>query len=586
MASELRKTGISYVGDVPWGTHFCHFYETKQDLLDVLLQYFAAGLENNEFCIWVVSDPLGEEEARRAFGEAIADAGRYLAAGRMEIVPHTEWYLKGGAFVAERVIDGWSRKLAEALANGFDGLRVNGNESWLTDENRKDFLQYEKKLDEKLAGQRMIVLCSYPLSGSSAAAVLDVARAHQFAAVRRRGNWEVVETVELKQAREEINRLKEELEQRVADRTRELGAANEQLTKEIAERLRAGDRIRLIIDTIPVMAWSLRPDGIVDFLNQRWISYAGLSLEKYVANPTGMIHPEDIPRVLKKWAEQMALGRGYDDEMRLRRADGEYRWFLVRTEPLRDESGKVVKWYGVSTDIEDRKRAEEELKATSEQLRALSTRVQSAKEEEATRIAREIHDELGGALTSLRWDLEEVGERLSEPADSSQLTSLRKKIAAMTTLTETTVDSVRRLVSELRPMALDELGLPEAIEWQARQFETRTGIAVSYECSLENVGLNTEQSTAVFRILQEALTNILRHAQATKVAIVVKREAGEVLLTIEDNGRGITESEKLDVHSLGLLGMRERAHLIGAEIEVSGKEGKGTLVALRVPLAS
>jgi PAS domain S-box-containing protein len=605
MASELRKTGINYVGDVPWGTHFCHFYETKQDLLDILLQYFRTGLENNEFCIWVVSHPLGEGEARRAFREAIADADRYLAAGHVEIVqeavfpapqqtsqaasieivPWTEWYLKGGAFVAERVIDGWNKKLTEALARGFDGLRVNGNESWLTEENRKDFLQYEKKLDEKLAGQRMIVLCSYPLSGSGAGEILDVARTHQFAVVRRRGNWEVVETAELKQAREEINRLNEELEKRVAARTRELGAANEQLTKEIAERLRAEDRIRLIIDTISVMAWSVRPDGVVDFLNQRWIDYAGLSLEEYTADPARIIHPEDVPRVMEKWAAQMALGHGYDDEMRLRRADGEYRWFLVRTEPLRDESGKVVKWYGVSTDIERRKQAEEELRATSEQLRALSTRMQSAKEEEATRIAREIHDELGGTLTSLRWDLEEVGDRLSESADSSQLTSLRKKIAAMTTLTETTVDSVRRLVSELRPMALDELGLPEAIEWQARQFETRTGIAVSYECSLENVGLNTEQSTAVFRILQEALTNILRHAQATKVAIAVKQEAREVLLTIEDNGRGIAESEKSDVHSLGLLGMRERAHLIGAEIEVSGKEGKGTLVVLRVPLS-
>src|SRR5205823_11096489 len=103
------------------------------------------------------------------------------------------------------------------------------------------------------------------------------------------------------------------------------------------------EHLRLVIDTIPTMAWSVRPDGVVDFLNQRWLDYAGLSLEEYVNDPTGPIHPEDMPRVMEKWVAQMALGEGYEDEMRLRRADGEYRWFLVRTEPLRDEQGNLVK---------------------------------------------------------------------------------------------------------------------------------------------------------------------------------------------------------------------------------------------------
>src|SRR5205823_12556730 len=187
--------------------------------------------------------------------------------------------------------------------------------------------------------------------------IFDVVNAHQLAVIRRHGNWEVLETPEVKRAKQEIQRLNEELEQRVVERTKELAAANEELRKEIAERKRAEDalrrsedRIRLIIDTIPVMAWSLRPDGIVDFLNQRWMDYAGLSLEQYVADPTGPIHPDDNPRIMEKRRAQMELGEGYEDEMRLRRADGEYRWFLVRTEPLRDEQGNLVKWYGSSTD--------------------------------------------------------------------------------------------------------------------------------------------------------------------------------------------------------------------------------------------
>jgi PAS domain S-box-containing protein len=129
-----------------------------------------------------------------------------------------------------------------------------------------------------------------------------------------------------------------------------------------ADVVRQGeDRIRLIIDTIPIMAWSLRPDGIVDFLNQRWLDYTGLTLEQYVKDPTGPIHPEDIPHVMENWREVMASPRSYEQELRLRRADGEYRWFLVRTVPLLDEQGRIVKWYGTSTDIEDLKRAEEKL---------------------------------------------------------------------------------------------------------------------------------------------------------------------------------------------------------------------------------
>src|SRR5260370_8855821 len=122
MAAELRATGISAVGGVPWGTHFCHFYETEEDLLDILLPYFKTGLENNEFCMWVVSDPLGEEEARRAFRQAIADADRYLAAGQIEIVQDTQRYLKGDAFVAERPIDRWAQNLPQALATALPGM--------------------------------------------------------------------------------------------------------------------------------------------------------------------------------------------------------------------------------------------------------------------------------------------------------------------------------------------------------------------------------------------------------------------------------------------------------------------------------
>jgi signal transduction histidine kinase len=145
---------------------------------------------------------------------------------------------------------------------------------------------------------------------------------------------------------------------------------------------------------------------------------------------------------------------------------------------------------------------------------------------------------------------------------------------------------VRRVASELRPSILDDLGLLEAIEWQTQQFQARTGIECRCDRSLPGIPLGDQQSTAVFRIVQEALTNILRHAQATRVEVAMKEQDGEFVLTVADNGRGITPAEMLSRESMGLLGMRERAHLIGGRVDIVGLEGTGTTLHLRIPFAA
>ena len=221
------------------------------------------------------------------------------------------------------------------------------------------------------------------------------------------------------------------------------------------------------------------------------------------------------------------------------------------------------------------------LSATGKQLRALSASLESAREEEAKRIAREVHDELGSALSSLRWELEDIDEVISETTDPADLAVLRQRIEGLLKLTDGTISVVRRISSELRPIALDELGLIEAIEWHAQQFEARTGIVCRREYAVEAVQFKQDQSTAIFRIFQEAMTNILRHAEATRVDINISEEAGEFVLTISDNGKGITENE-IAGQSLGLLGLHERAHLIGGKITISG--GEGTTITLRIPI--
>jgi len=205
----LRRSGLETVGDVPWGTHFCQFYETANDLIDVLVPYFKAGLEDNEFCMWVTSEPLSREDAENAMRKAVPDFDKFLKRGQMEIVPHGEWYLKDGVFDLQRVLDGWIGKLDEALAKGYDGIRVTGNTAWLEKKDWKNFADYEEKVNSVIGKYRMIAVCTYSIGKCGAAEVIDVIRNHQFALIRREGKWELIESSEIKQAKEALRASEE-----------------------------------------------------------------------------------------------------------------------------------------------------------------------------------------------------------------------------------------------------------------------------------------------------------------------------------------------------------------------------------------
>jgi C4-dicarboxylate-specific signal transduction histidine kinase len=240
---QLRKTGIGVVGDVPWGSHFFMFYETKEDLLDTLVPYFKAGLESGELCLWVVSEPLTEEEARNALRKAVPAFEHYLADRSIEIVGGRRFYFSGSDPDLQRVIRTWAAKTDYAVTRGYAGLRVSANTAWLEGKDWKAFSDYENEVNNFMSRWRMTALCTYPLAGSTAAEILDVTRTHQFAIARRNRSWEVVETSDLKQAKSEIKRLNDELERRVMERTQELAAANEGMRKEMIERQHAEEAL-------------------------------------------------------------------------------------------------------------------------------------------------------------------------------------------------------------------------------------------------------------------------------------------------------------------------------------------------------
>jgi DNA-binding CsgD family transcriptional regulator len=206
-ADPLREIGLGPVGDRPWGTHICLFYQTPQDLYDVHADYFGAGLASGEFCVWALSDPINREKAIETLRKSVPDFEKYLRNGQIEFIPGYQWYLRGEEFDPQRITGGWQAKLDEALARGFEGMRVSGNAFWFETSLWKTFREYEAELDRSLAGRRMIVLCTYSLEASRAVDILDVARTHNFSIARRNGRWDFLETPELAEAKREIGRL-------------------------------------------------------------------------------------------------------------------------------------------------------------------------------------------------------------------------------------------------------------------------------------------------------------------------------------------------------------------------------------------
>ena len=333
----LRQTGIEAIGEVPWGTHFCQFYKTKQDLIELLVPYFKEGLAQNEFCMWVTSEPLTEAEATSALRKAVPDVDRCLARGQLEILPYTDWYHRGGIFEADRVLKGWADKLDRARAKGFEGLRLSGNTFWLESKEWRAFTDYEQKVNSVIGQFRMLALCTYSLDKCGASEVIDVVSNHQFALIKRQHRWTRIESAEQRRTEEALRE--------------------------------STSRYQTLVESLPHLVWTCLPDGRCDYLSRQWVEYTGISeADQLGYGWVEQLHPEDRQRVRDAWGAAVRAGVGFDVEFRIRRADGQYRWFKTRAVPLRDLSGHIVKWFGSNTDSDEQRRAEEGLRKLAEEL--------------------------------------------------------------------------------------------------------------------------------------------------------------------------------------------------------------------------
>jgi two-component sensor histidine kinase len=312
-------SGIQAVGDLPWGTHFCHFYEDRSDLADALVPYFKTGLENNEKCLWVTSEPFGREDARGSLLAAVPDLDQREARGQIEIIDFQNWYLRAGNLDADQTVSQWLGRAHAAVGEGYSGLRLTGNTFWLECDGFDEFADYESKVNREFSSQPILALCSYCLDRCRPTDVLEVVRNHQFALTRRRGSWEVIEDASLKQARSELESLNSELERRVLDRTialeRALNDKNE-LFREVHHRVR--NNLQIISSLVRMKLRQTRSEDVKEGYTDILGRVDAIALVHDALYASDELTRVPISSYLRKLCDSLVQLRGYDDKVSIR----------------------------------------------------------------------------------------------------------------------------------------------------------------------------------------------------------------------------------------------------------------------------
>lgn len=222
MEERIRKTGLDALSEVSWGTHSCLFYHTKEDLIDTLVPYIKAGLENNEFCIWITSEPLSVEDSKRLLWKEVKKLDAHIKRGQIEILDYNQWYAKWGKFDGDKVLQRWIEKENQAVAGGFAGIRAIGNTTWLEKEDWRAFIDYEAAISHAISGHPMLTLCTYSLETCGAYRVIDIVSNHQFAFIKREGEWICIENTNRKRAEDKL-KVRATILENLADSVSERG---------------------------------------------------------------------------------------------------------------------------------------------------------------------------------------------------------------------------------------------------------------------------------------------------------------------------------------------------------------------------
>jgi PAS domain S-box-containing protein len=391
----------------------------------------------------------------------------------------------------------------------------------------------------------------------------------------------------------QLETLNRELEQRVLERTEELAGKAELLSQLNMELVGKNQELDAIIHTAPDIIFSRKADGSRDYISDRFYDFTGASPGS--ANGFGWldyVHPEDKQKAMADWLRCVESGANYEAEYRLQSKDGAYRWFRARALPIRDD-GKIVKWYGTCSDIQDSKLLEQSIRDSAtelekmvdrrtEELRRLSVRLMTMQDQERRRLARDLHDGLGQELAVAKMVLDKM--LLQKPAEPPE-----EAWTEASSIIDRAIQQVRTMSHLLHPPLLDEVGLLSALSWYVEGLTKRSGIETSIEVQPRDFPrLSADVETAVFRIVQEALTNVFRHSEANKVWITLAQKEENIVVGVRDDGKGIGKrivELQPDSVGVGIGGMKQRAKEFGAELRLTNAQ-PGTLVELVIPSSS
>jgi PAS domain S-box-containing protein len=382
MPGNRRPTGIDTVGNVPWGTHLCQFYRSKQDLRDILVPYFRAGLENNEYCLWVTADVLDKNEAERAIRKAMPDYDWSSNKGQIEIVPYNDWYCRDGVLDLPSVIDKWLEKHQRVKIDGYEGLRVAADVTLAMMYYSEYLLEYEEAIDNTIGDYRIIALCSYQVDKCEISELVDIVSKHQLALIRRGGRWVGIESAERKRAQEALKRVYSELAKRFEERTTELARANKALQREVQERIQVEealrkerDRAQQYLDVAGVVFLAIDTDGRVTLINKKGCEVLGYPEEEIIGKdwfenfiPTRLI--EEVRSVYQKLLSGDIETLEYYENPILTRS-GEERTIAWHNVTLRGETIDIIGRLSSGEDITERKLAEEALVDSEERYSSL-----------------------------------------------------------------------------------------------------------------------------------------------------------------------------------------------------------------------
>lgn len=545
--------GIDILGDVPWGTHFCLFYSTKEDLFDILIPYFKAGLESNEFCMWVTSEPISVKEAEEALRKSVPDFDRYLEKGQIQIISHSDWYLENGVFNLQRVLNAWVDQLNQALACGFAGVRVAGGRSGLEKGISKEFADYEKEVNKAIDKYQMNAICSYCLDECGASEIIEAVNCHRFAVIRREGKWEVIESSERKKAEDKLR-------------------ANE-------------NKYRTLLENLPQKIFLKDRDSVYVSCNENYAKDLNIKVKEIAGKTDYDFFPKELAEKYRADDRRiMESGKSEDIEEKYIQEGQKVIVHMVKT-PVRDEQGNITGVLGIFWDITERKRMEKILRESENLI---------AKGQLAAQIAHEINNPLAGIKNSFLL----IKDAISEEHPYYRYVGLiDKEIERISGI-------VRQMFDLYRPnQDPTEFSVDDAIREVVALLDA--------DCREHNVVITIDRSKSKAAVklpealLRQVLFNIVKNAVEAsppggEVKIAASVTKNDLTLTVSDHGSGIPEQVQSRIFEpsfttkdgrttaglgLGLSVSKNIVEGMGGSIHFESKAGEGAVFSIIIRLA-